>query len=316
MVKDRVAEQRAEEVRRRLKQTRTDLGWSFWRTVKEIKKTAHKVVYATEVRRYEGSDDARKPVPTVDYVRAFAKASGKQEGYMLAEDVLPFDVQRAVEDYRELRKRFLSKMPRPPTSKEERETERRRDAVASILLNAVGIPMGWKRDPRGWLAGDVLAEIHEDLQVLFWEAFDNRGLSDEELLDRAFEFGSSIPSPTHLPRDGFVDTPDIGEIELRRWWRLQSEALRILLLPNENFRSENQRLMPNARGGFPTPYRDAMSVPVGMCSPDEIMEIARDILDHGLVDEGPGLALGVSGQPPTEQEDEPMDHVEQAIKED
>ena len=315
MVKDRVPEQRAEEVRRRLSRTRSDRGWSLGQTAKEIEGATDMVVYPTEVRRYEGSDPNRRPIPTVDYVRGFAKASGKQEDFMLAEDVLPFDFQRGVEDYRELRKRFLSKMPRPPTSKEERETERRRDAVASILLNAVGIPMGWKRDPRGWLAGDVLAEIHEDLQVLFWEAFDNRGLSDEELLDLAFEFGSSIPSPTHLPRDGFVDTPDIGEIELRRWWRLQSEALRILLLPNQNFRTENQRLPPNASGGFPTPYRDAMSVPVGMCSPDEIMEIARDILDHGLVDEGPGLALGVSGQPTTGQEDEPRNHVEQAMEE-
>ena len=259
MAMDRVPEQRAEEVRRRLKQTRVDLKWSFWRTVKEIKETSGVVAYATDVRRYEGSDNARRPVPTVDYVRAFAKASGKQEGYMLAEDVLSFDVQRAVGDYRDLRKLFLSKMPRPATSQEERETERRRDAVASILLSVVGIPMSWKRDARGWLAGDVLAEIHEDLQVLFWEAFDNRGLSDEELLDRAFDFGSSIPSPTRLPRDGFVDTPDVGEIELRRWWRLQSEALRILLLPNLNFRPENQRLTPSARGGFPTPYRKVMS---------------------------------------------------------
>ena len=316
MVKDRVAEQRAEEVRRRLKQTRTDLGWSFWRTVKEIEKTAHKVVYATEVRRYEGSDDARRPVPTLDYVRAFAKASGKQEGYMLAEDVLPYDVrgevQKELEDFRELRKKFLSKMPRPATSKKEKEIERRRDAVASVLLLAVGLPVSRKRDPRGWLSGDVLAEIHEDLQVLFWEAFDNRGLRDEELLDRAFKFGSSIPSPAKLPHDGFVDTPYVGEIELRRWWRLQSEALRILLLPNENFRTENQRLRPNARGGFPTPYRDLMSTPIRIGSRDEIIDLASEILDQGLLDDDSGVDLGVpkgTAKPPKRKR-ESLDKIE------
>ena len=321
MAKDRVAEQRAEEVRRRLKQTRTELKWSFWRTVKEIKKTCDVDVYAAEVRRYEGSDDARRPVPTVDYVRAFANASGKQEDYMLAEDVLPYDVrgdvQKAVEDFRELRKKFLSKMPRPATSKKEKQIERRRDAVASVLLLAIGLPVSRKNDPRGWLAGDVLAEIHEDLQVLFWEAFDNRGLGDEELLDRAFKFGSSIPSPAQLPHDGFVDTPNIGEIELRRWWRLQSEALRILLLPNENFRTDNQRLPPNARGGFPTPYRDVMSTPVRISSRDETMMIAREILDQGLLDDGPGVALGVpkGAADPPNQKRERIDTTEEPQEE-
>ena len=61
-----------------------------------------------------------------------ASESRKPEGYMLAEDVLPYDVrgdvQKAAEDFRELRKKFLSKMPRPATSEEEKETERRRDA--------------------------------------------------------------------------------------------------------------------------------------------------------------------------------------------
>ena len=318
MVKDRVAQERADEVRRRLKQTRTELEWSFWRTVKEIKKKAQVDVYATEVRRYEGSDSDRKPVPTVDYVRAFAKASGKQEGYMLAEDVWPYDLQGVLKDHQELRKKLLSKMPRPPTSEEERKTERRRDAVASVLLLTVGLPRSRKLDPRGWLSGDVLAEIHEDIQVLFWEAFDGRGLEDEELLDRAFKFGSSIPSPAHLPRDGFVDTPNVGEIELRRWWRLQSEALRILLLPNENFRTENQRLRPNARGGVLTPFRDVMSTPVRVSPHNEVMELAREILDRGLGDDDPGLGLAVppAWSEPTKQERDRSTTSDEAQEED
>ena len=174
--------------------------------------------------------------------------------------------------------------------------------------------MSRKLDPKGWLSGDVLAEVHEDLQVLFWEAFDNRGLGDEELLDRAFRFGSSIPTPARLPRDGFVDTPNIGEIELRRWWRLQSEALRILLLPNKNFRTENQRLRPNARGGVLTPYRDVMSTPVRIGSRDEIMDLASEILDQGLVDDGSGVALGVptgTAKPPKRKR-EPLDEIEES----
>ena len=229
MAKDRVPEQRADEVRRRLKQTRTDLEWSFWRTVKEIKKASGVEVYPADVRRYEGSDPARRPVPTVDYVQAFAKASGKPERYVLAEDVLPFDVRRAVEDFRSLGEALRERIPQAATSTAEKKVERRRDAVANTLALAVGLPVPTKYR-RGWLTGDVLAEIHEDLQLLFWEAFDSRGLDDDELVERAYEFGTQIPSPHHLHRKGFVDTPHVGEIELRRWWRLQSEALRILLL--------------------------------------------------------------------------------------
>ena len=166
MAKDRVAEERADEVRRRLKQTRTDLEWSFWRTVKEIKKKADVDLYATEVRRYEGSDPARRPVPTVDYVKAFAKASGKPERYMLAEDVLPYDlrgeVQQGLEDFRELRKKLLSKMPRPATSEEERKTDRRRDPHRMLQIEEVrtvtaGVQLGSRRSHDG--------NNHEVLQV-------------------------------------------------------------------------------------------------------------------------------------------------------
>ena len=112
---DRVSPYRADEVRRRLCDARKSLGWSLGETVKAIEEAAGLAVYRSEVRRYEGSDPKRKPVPTLEYVSAFAKASGQDEGYMLAEDVLPFDVRQAVKDFASLDEALRERIPQAAT---------------------------------------------------------------------------------------------------------------------------------------------------------------------------------------------------------
>lgn len=257
MATERVSGARAPEVRRRLRETRG--AESLRETVKKIEAADPALtVYPTDVRRYEGGDPERDPLPPVDYVEAFAKAFDVDPDYLLAKDVPDYSVDELREMWASLTARFEAQMPQDPRSSEELARDQLRDRVALMLLLGSSLPHSPNDNPFEQLPRDTLAWIQDDLQRLFWEAFSSRGLTENDLLERAFELGRSIPTPLRLPREGFLRYAEIPERVLERWWIHQSAALRELLRDNSEFVPEHWNLGRYGEGGYPVRWEDWM----------------------------------------------------------
>ena len=250
---ERISANKANAVRRRLREVRAEKGWGLRKTRTEVlavlKQTDPEAkLQPTDVKRFDGSDDYRTPLPPVRYVEAFAEAAGVPLNYLMAEDLSPWSVEELESVFRGIQADYRSRLAHPASTDEERARDAFRDKVAKTLLLASGIPLPPQRPAFGRHRDDVLAEIYVDVQVLFWDAFWGQGLSDEQLLDAAMQLGRLIPSPIKLPTDGFLPLQEVGEDRLRRWWLLQSEALRVLARPSE-FEKEKMNLGRGAEIG-------------------------------------------------------------------
>lgn len=189
-------------------------------------------VHRSEVRRWEGKEKGREnALPSIDYLRAAAHAFGVEEAHLLAEDVPAFSADDLRRELEERRAGHAAQLRRQATSEQDVARDLLRDRVAEVLGRAARLPPPPRT--REALPRDTLSWILDDLQRLFWAAFSDRGLTDVELLERAYELGRLVPTPPRLPPDGFLGYPEIEEARLRRWWVLQAEALRELLRPNE-----------------------------------------------------------------------------------
>ena len=252
-----IPDERLPEVRRRLIEVRGDLS---------LRKTADKLeghgikAYAADVRRFEGKDPKRpKSKPSMEYIDAFSQAFDVPQTYLVADDVpirggvdLVEHWEKARRSWGKARRTFQALGPRPPEDDQDRSRDQLRDAVHIALIEASGLPFPQK-NPSVWVAPfDTLTQIHMDLQRLFWEAFMSRGLTEERLVELAVDFGRLIPTPPDLSSEGFYRWSEAGEDTIRRWWTLQSEALRVLVRPHD-FRPEDMNLPRGATGGYPTP---------------------------------------------------------------
>ena len=245
-----IPDERLPEVRRRLIEVRGDL--SYRKTAAKLEEHGIKA-WAADVRRFEGLDRKRpKSKPSMEYIDAFSQAFDVPQTYLVAEDVPIRGGVDLVEHWRKARKSFQDLGPRPPENDQDRISDQLRDAVHIALIEASGLPFPQK-SPFVWVPPfDTLTQIHMDLQRLFWEAFMSRGLTEERLVELAVDFGRLIPTPPDLSSEGFYRWSEAGEDTIRRWWTLQSEALRVLVRPHD-FRLEDMNLPRGATGGYPTP---------------------------------------------------------------
>ena len=248
---ERIPATKASAVRKRLREERTRTTWGLRKTRTKVLAVLRQMdpdakLQPTDVKRFEGSaGTGRTPLPPVRYVEAFAEAAGVPLDYLMADDISPWPVEELEAVFRGIKADYRSRLRQPASTEEDRARDELRDKVAKTLLLASGIPLPPQRSPLGRHRDDVLAEIYVDVQILYWEAFWDRGLNEDQLLEAAMQLGRMIPSPIKLPADGFLPLEEVSEDRLRRWWLLQSEALRVLLRPSE---FENER-MNLGRGG-------------------------------------------------------------------
>ncbi len=257
----RILEPRLPAIRKRLREARGDRSLQMAKDAIEESSRKLKLgpnrkgiqINRTDVRRFEGSDKARpNATPSPDYVRAAAHAFGVKEVDLFAEDVPGWPLESLRQKYeqrrseRELQLRLKHGGPR------DGERDRLRDQVSRILVRVCGVPPPQR--PIEEMPHDVLAWIHDRIERLFWEAFWHRGLSEEELLKKAYDFARSIPSPPRLSGEGFRRYEEIDEGRLKRWWASQEEAYRALMNPNTTFTPEEMNLGRYGQGGFPEPF--------------------------------------------------------------
>ena len=217
MQKKRVPAHRSDEVARRLRGARGAVGLgSAAKMISEASEAlGWSVLYSrTDVRRFEWGDPKRKPKQPVDYVRAAARAFGREPAWLLAED-LGHDLSKLGAEM--LRR---GHRPAPPLDQGARSLAERYQQVVERLRSAGRFPV----TPGPPLGQDPLQEPVDELMRLFRSAFEGRGISRDRLLELADAVGAAFVAPEELPPEGFLWTEELTEEQYRTFWQLQLRA--------------------------------------------------------------------------------------------
>lgn len=184
------------------------------------------------IDRLEGKKekDRRPPAPERDIIQAAARAYGEPEKWLLGEEDRPPDplTQAGLDEMQADPDSYSIRYNLRPASPELERFIAERTAVRRVMAAALGFAneVGNVPDKISVVALDVISQVEQ----LFWDAFDFRGLTTEELLKAARHLGLVVITPMRLPWQGF-QVLTFDEADFREFWQLQLAAIRRLMRP-------------------------------------------------------------------------------------